>query len=131
MTTSTSRSAPDGSTWKEAIVIDRSSGAVTLPFTASGGGSGTARRNRWINSALQVSQQNGNTAGTTDGYYVADQLSVHRVTLGRDDHRAACCVDDAWRRQRSRTHHDHDGRRFARRGRVPLRAHAPRRPERR
>jgi hypothetical protein len=73
--------SPDGSSWKEAIVIDRTTAVVTLPFTpSSGGSSGTVRRNRWLNGALQISQQNENTAGTADGYYVADLLSVHRVT---------------------------------------------------
>ena len=67
--------SPDGSAWKEAIVIDRTTAAVTLPFTPS-----SVRRNRWLNGALQISQQNENAAGTADGYYVADQLSVHRVT---------------------------------------------------
>jgi hypothetical protein len=67
--------SPDGSSWKEALVIDRTTGAVTLPFTPS-----FVRRNRWLNGGLQVSQQNNNTSATTDGYYVADQLSVHRVT---------------------------------------------------
>ncbi len=71
--------SPDGSSWKEAIVIDRTTAAVTLPFTPSSG-SATVRRNRWLNGALQISQQNENTSGTADGYYVADQLSVHRVT---------------------------------------------------
>jgi len=32
--------SPDGASWKDAIVIDKSSGAVSMPFTA--GGSGTA-----------------------------------------------------------------------------------------
>ncbi len=67
--------SPDGSSWKEAIVIDRTTAAVTFPFTPS-----SVRRNRWLNGGLQVSQQNNNTSATTDGYYVADQLSVHRVT---------------------------------------------------
>ena len=29
---------------------------------------------------MQVSQENGNTAGTTNGYYVADQFAVYRTT---------------------------------------------------
>jgi hypothetical protein len=39
-----------------------------------------AQRNRWINPACTVSQENGSSPGTTDGYYPIDQLSVHRVT---------------------------------------------------
>lgn len=68
----------DGSTWKEAIVIDRTTGAVELPFTealAAG-----ARRNRWINGACQISQRNGNSSGTSDGYYPIDRLRVRFVT---------------------------------------------------
>ncbi len=30
--------SPDGATWKDAIQIDRTSGAVTMPFTTAGGG---------------------------------------------------------------------------------------------
>jgi hypothetical protein len=37
-------------------------------------------RNRWVNGSLQVSQENGNNSGTSDAFFVADQLSVHRVT---------------------------------------------------
>lgn len=64
----------DGSAWKEAIVISRATGAVKLPLTS------LQRRNRWVNGALQISQQNVNASGTGDTYYIADQLSVHRVT---------------------------------------------------
>lgn len=42
-------------------------------------GSGTAR-NRIVNGAMQISQENGNTAGTTTGYYGADQFATYFVT---------------------------------------------------
>lgn len=38
------------------------------------------RRNRIVNGDMSVSQENGNTAGTTNGYYAADQWAVYRVT---------------------------------------------------
>jgi hypothetical protein len=39
--------SPDGSAWKDALIIDKTSGAVSLPFTASGssGATGTATLN--------------------------------------------------------------------------------------
>lgn len=39
-----------------------------------------ARRNRVINGAMQVSQQNGNASGTSYGFFAADQWSAHFVT---------------------------------------------------
>lgn len=41
---------------------------------------GSAPRNRIVNGALQISQENGDAAGTTDAYYVADQFCVERNT---------------------------------------------------
>lgn len=38
------------------------------------------RRNRLVNPAMQVSQENGNTAGTTTGYYPADQWAKYHVS---------------------------------------------------
>lgn len=38
------------------------------------------RRNRLVNPAMQVSQENSNTSGTTNGYYAADQWAMYRVT---------------------------------------------------
>lgn len=37
-------------------------------------------RNRIVNPAMQVSQENVNTSGTTNGYYAADQFATYRVT---------------------------------------------------
>lgn len=37
-------------------------------------------RNRIVNPAMQVSQQNGDTSGTTDLYYGADQWATQRIT---------------------------------------------------
>jgi hypothetical protein len=39
-------------------------------------------RNRVVNGAMQVSQENGNTAGTTTAYYAADQWGVSFTTTG-------------------------------------------------
>jgi hypothetical protein len=41
-----------------------------------------ARRNRVVNGAMQVSQENGNTAGTTTAYYGADQFATVFTTTG-------------------------------------------------
>lgn len=38
------------------------------------------RRNRLVNPAMQVSQENSNTAGTTSAYYGADQFATYFVT---------------------------------------------------
>lgn len=42
--------------------------------------SANTRRNRIVNPALQISQENGDVSGTTDAYYVADQFCVERNT---------------------------------------------------
>ena len=34
--------SPDGATWKDALIIDKTSGAISMPFTTSGGGGGAA-----------------------------------------------------------------------------------------
>ncbi len=34
--------SPDGAVWKDAIIVDKTSGAVSMPFTSSGGTSGAA-----------------------------------------------------------------------------------------
>lgn len=36
------------------------------------------RRNRIVNGAMQISQENGTTGGTSDRYYAADQWYMHR-----------------------------------------------------
>ena len=40
------------------------------------------RRNRIVNPAMQISQENGNTVGTTNGFYPADQWTVVFGTTG-------------------------------------------------
>jgi hypothetical protein len=47
---------------------------------AAVGGGGTPRRNRVVNPAFQISSVNGNTAGTSNGYTVADNWAVYRST---------------------------------------------------
>lgn len=43
---------------------------------------GVAKKNYLLNSAMMVSQENGATAGTTLGYYLADQWSIEGTSLG-------------------------------------------------
>src|SRR5690606_27259451 len=38
------------------------------------------RRNRIVNHDMRMSQQNGTAAGTSNGYYAADQWATYRVT---------------------------------------------------
>lgn len=49
-------------------------GATAPEWAAAASGS---RRNRWVNPAFQVSQENGNTLGTANGYYPADQIAMY------------------------------------------------------
>lgn len=58
--------SPDGSTWKEAIVIDRTSGAVALPFTFAGSNS-TADGRLTLESGVPVSTTS--QAAKTTVYY--------------------------------------------------------------
>jgi len=63
---------------------------IMLNSTANGSGpdigalaTQTAQaRNRIVNGAMQISQENGNTAGTVSAYYAADQWSYAVVTTG-------------------------------------------------
>lgn len=58
-------------------VLTLASGVPSWAAAASGA---TDKRNRIANGAMQVSQENGNTSGTTNGYYGADQFATYRVT---------------------------------------------------
>lgn len=44
------------------------------------GGLTDVRRNRIVNHDMRVSQENGTTSGTTNGYYAVDQWATYRVT---------------------------------------------------
>jgi hypothetical protein len=66
----------DGTTWREALRVQRASGAVTFPAAGAPGGA----RNRFVNPSFQISQENGDAAGTANGYHPADQLML--VTAG-------------------------------------------------
>jgi hypothetical protein len=66
----------DGSVWREALRVQRASGAVTFPAAGAPG----APRNRFVNPSFQISQENGDAAGTANGYHPADQLML--VTAG-------------------------------------------------
>jgi len=84
----------DGATWKEAIVINRASGAVSFPNTSIGGGGGgdgrdtlTAARTYYV----RTSGSDSNDGLTTGGAFATIQkaidtvagldLSVHNVTI--------------------------------------------------
>jgi hypothetical protein len=54
---------------------------VQINFTPSGVNTAQTR-NRIVNGAMQISQENGNTAGTAIGYYVVDQWGMTLVTTG-------------------------------------------------
>ncbi|MET4208543.1 hypothetical protein [Bradyrhizobium sp. LA2.1] len=43
---------------------------------------GVTKKNYIINGGMQVSQENGATAGTTNGYYPVDQFELQRTTSG-------------------------------------------------
>lgn len=62
-----------GGNWR-CIGYARASGE---PVTASQVSIG---RNRAVNADMSMSQENGNTSGTTDGYFGADQWATYRVT---------------------------------------------------
>jgi hypothetical protein len=46
------------------------------------------RKNYIINGAMQISQQNGTTAGTTAGYYPVDQFATNNTNGGVRQRRA-------------------------------------------
>lgn len=54
--------------------------ASGLPSWAANSATARIARNRIVNPAMQVSQENGNTSGTTSAYYAADQWFMSRVT---------------------------------------------------
>lgn len=45
--------------------------------TLSPVGGGAVQRNLWVNTSFEVSAENGNTLGTTNGYFAADQLAMY------------------------------------------------------
>lgn len=54
--------SPDGATWKDAIVIDRATGAVAMAYTAQ-----AARQNLLINGDFQINQRAGLPSGAFTG----------------------------------------------------------------
>lgn len=54
--------------------------STTLAVNPLGVSAARLRRNLFDNPALQISTVNGNTAGTTNGYEIADGWKVYRVT---------------------------------------------------
>ncbi len=62
----------DGSTWKEALIIDKATGGATFPNTTFGGGGGS-NPNLFINGSFQVKQR-GFAGGTlANGVYGYDR----------------------------------------------------------
>lgn len=60
------------------LTVPNASGTIALTSTAAG--ITDIRRNRIVNHDMRVSQENGTTSGTTNGYYAADQWATFRVT---------------------------------------------------
>ena len=70
--------SPDGSAWKDAIQIDRSTGVVTMPFTSLGGGGsgGGVAANLFINGDFQVNQRVFAGGALSAGSYGHDRIKA-------------------------------------------------------
>ena len=82
--------SPDGSSWKEAIVIDRSTGVVSFPFTSMAGGREVlaANRNYFVGGSAASDSNDGLTSGTpfATGQHALDvvaalDISIYDVTI--------------------------------------------------
>lgn len=70
----------DGSTWKEAIVIDRASGEVTLPFTSLGsGGRPLLTANRTYYVRTDGSNSNNGLSNSSGGAFLTIQKAIDTV----------------------------------------------------
>ena len=99
----------DGATWKEAILINRSTGAVTLPFTTlGGGGRDVLAANRTYYVRANGSDSNNGLANTSGGAFLTIQkaidvvaaldLSIYDVDIRVADgtYTAAATVEAPW-----------------------------------
>ena len=74
--------SPDGTTWHEAIVVNRATGAVSLPNTASGGGGGgrallTANRTYYVRT--DGSDSNDGLSNSSGGAFLTIQKAIDVV----------------------------------------------------
>jgi hypothetical protein len=69
----------DGATWKEAILINRWTGAVTLPFTTLGGGREVLTANRTYYVRANGSDSNNGLANTSGAAFLTIQKAIDVV----------------------------------------------------
>jgi hypothetical protein len=76
--------SPDGTTWKEAIVIDRSTGVVTFPFTSLSGGREVLTADRTYYVRADGSDSNDGLANTSGGAFLTRQHAYDVITSTLD-----------------------------------------------
>ena len=76
--------SPDGTTWKEAILINRSTGAVTFPFTSLSGGREALTANRTYYVRTNGSDANTGLANSSGGAWLTLQHAYDYVASHLD-----------------------------------------------